>query len=191
MKVLVVSVLSLLNTISFAFVVSPPLSRRAQSTQQKSSTSSTDKDDNIITLGLTSSEAENKKFMDMLSNHESLGMLAGIQLDSVVMSHDDFANQVDVVDIACFSSPQAVDEWLENIDAIVDGVIDADEKTNGNVVAVCLSKDTANACLQSERWESRNIYYPKGENTQIELWVNSCVQALGDVMERKFWGGGW
>jgi hypothetical protein len=128
--------------------------------------------------------------MDMLSNHETLGML-GITLDSVVMSRDDFANQVDVVDIACFSTPQAVDDWLENIDAVVDVVIDADEKTNGDVVAVCLSKDTANACLQSERWESRNIYYPKGVNTEIEPWADSCVQALGDVMERKFWGGGW
>jgi len=126
----------------------------------------------------------------MLSDHETLGML-GITLDSVNMSKEHFADQVDLVDIACFASPEAVDEWLENIDAVVDEVIDADEKTNGDVVAVCLSKDTANTCLQSERWESRSIYYPKGENTEIKLWVNSCVQALGDVQERKFWGGGW
>jgi hypothetical protein len=33
--------------------------------------------------------------------------------------------------------------------AIVNGVIDEDEKTNGNVVALCLSKGITNTCLQS------------------------------------------
>lgn len=152
--------------------------------------STDDDDDNTITIGLTSTEEENTEFMDILSSHKSLKML-GINLDSIVMTPDDFGDQVDLVDIACFSSEKAVDDWLEQIDCVIDGVIDADEKTNGNVVAVCLSKDVAGACLQGGRWESRNIYYPKGENTEVKLWVDSCVQALGDVMERKFWGGGW
>lgn len=147
-------------------------------------------DDNTITLGLTSDDAQSRDFMDQLSKHETLGML-GITLESVVMTHDKFEDQVDVVDIACFSTSDAVDEWLENIDAVVNGVIDAVEEINGNVVAVCLSKDVASACLQSGRWESRNIYYPKGDNNDVGLWVNSAVQALGDVNERRFWGGGW
>lgn len=171
---------------SSAFVVSP-----CHRFSTHVALSSAEDDDNTITLGLTSDPAENKLFMDMLSNHETFEML-GITLESIEMSQDHFEEQIDVVDVACFSSPEAVDKWLENIDAVVDGVIDADEKTNGDVVAVCVSKDTASACLQSERWESRNIYYPQGDkNTEMGLWVDSCVQALGDVMERKFWGGGW
>ena len=146
--------------------------------------------DSTITLGLTSDAKLNEEFMDLLSKHETLSML-GITLESVQMSHDQFANQVDVVDAACFASSEAVDEWLENVDSVVNGVIDEDEKTNGNVVAVCLSKDVANTCLQSGRWESRNIYYPMGDNSDISLWVDSAVQALGDVNERRFWGGGW
>jgi hypothetical protein len=75
--------------------------------------------------------------------------------------------------------------------AIVNGVIDEDEKTNGNVVALCLSKDNTNTCLQSSQWEYRNIYFPKGDNSDISLWVDSAVQALGDVNKHRFWGGGW
>lgn len=29
------------------------------------------------------------------------------------------------------------------------------------------------------------------ENINFEIWADSIVQAAGDVMERKFWGGGW
>ena len=183
--------LLVLLELSSAFVVLPlHVRNRFPPTIRLSSESKDDAHDSTITLGLTSDEAENKQFMDLLMNHTTLGML-DITVDSVVMSKDHFADQVDIVDVACFSSKEAVDEWLENIDAVVDDVIDHDEKTNGDVIAVCLSKDTASTCLQSERWQSGNIYYPQGENTEIGLWVDSCVQALGDVAERRFWGGGW
>jgi hypothetical protein len=71
--------------------------------------------------------------------------------------------------------------------AIVNGVIDEDEKTNGNVVALCLSKDITNTCLQSSQLEYRNIYFPKGDNSDIYLWVDSAVQAVGDVKILGWW----
>jgi hypothetical protein len=182
-------VLFLLN-VTAAFVVFPRATFSSSSSFATQDDSDSDIDDSTITLGLTGDAKQNKEFMDLLSKHETLGML-GITLDSVELSLDHFADQVDVVDAACFASSEAVNEWLENIDAIVNGVIDEDERINGNVVAVCLSKDIANTCLQSGRWESRNIYYPKGDNSDISLWVDSAVQALGDVNERRFWGGGW
>jgi hypothetical protein len=67
-------------------------------------------------------------------------------------------------------------------------------------VAVCKSTEVANTCLQSKRWEQHRIYYPSGyvipegsENSDeaIEKWADSAMQALGDSMERRFWGGGW
>jgi hypothetical protein len=182
-------VLSLLN-VTAAFVVPPRSTFSPSSSFATQEDSDSDIDDSTITLGLTGDAKQNKEFMDLLSKHKTLDML-GITLESVELSLDHFADQVDVVDAACFASSEAVNEWLENIDAVVNGVIDEDEKTNGNVVAVCLSKDVANTCLQSGRWESRNIYYPKGDNSDISLWVDSAVQALGDVNERRFWGGGW
>lgn len=190
LHVWVVAFLLLLN-VSLAFVCSPrPSSCHCHVKQSLAAASTTDDNDNdsTITLGITSDDAQSKEFMELLSKHETLDML-GITLYSVVMTKDHFEDQVDVVDVACFASCEAVDKWLENIDAVIDEVIDADEKTNGNVVAVCLSKDVAMACLQSGRWESRNIYYPKGDNSNVELWVSSAVQALGDVNERRFWGG--
>lgn len=188
-RVCVAMVLFLLN-VTAAFVVSPRATFSPSSSFATLEDSDSDIDDSTITLGLTGDAKQNKEFMDLLSKHKTLDML-GITLESVELSLDHFADQVDVVDAACFASSEAVNEWLENIDAVVNGVIDEDEKTNGNVVAVCLSKDIANTCLQSGRWESRNIYYPKGDNSDISLWVDSAVQALGDVNERRFWGGGW
>lgn len=188
-RVCVAMVLFLLN-VTAAFVVSPRATFSPSSSFATLEDSDSDIDDSTITLGLTGDAKQNKEFMDLLSKHKTLDML-GITLESVELSLDHFADQVDVVDAACFASSEAVNEWLENIDAVVNGVIDEDEKTNGNVVAVCLSKDVANTCLQSGRWESRNIYYPKGDNSDISLWVDSAVQALGDVNERRFWGGGW
>lgn len=188
----VATFLLILLSLSSAFVVVPSHHQFLRRLRLSSSEKVDDvDDDSTITLGLTSNnEADNKQFMDLLMKHSILDML-DVTVDSVIMSKDHFAEQVDAVDIACFSSTEAVDEWLENIDAVVDEVIDSDEKTNGDVIAVCLSKETASTCLQSKRWESCNIYYPQGDNTEVALWVDSCVQALGDVAERRFWGGGW
>ena len=90
------------------------------------------------------------------------------------------------------------------------------------MMAACPNFNTAKVCLDSGRWTSNHIYYPKDanmqkqgvelkvlpidnnnndvhsiddanmiENVNFEIWADSIVQAAGDVMERKFWGGGW
>ena len=82
-----------------------------------------------------------------------------------------------------------------------------------SLMAACPSTETARECLNSGRWLANNIYYPKdneavelktrsleeGEEDDVnndteicvEVWASSVMQAAGDVMERKFWGGGW
>ncbi len=71
------------------------------------------------------------------------------------------------------------------------------------MMVACPNFKTARECLTSGRWMSNHIYYPKNDERMngddveastkinVEAWVNSVVQAAGDVMERKFWGGGW
>ncbi|KAL7470991.1 hypothetical protein ACHAXS_011279 [Conticribra weissflogii] len=85
------------------------------------------------------------------------------------------------------------------------------------IMAACIDTETARRCLNSGRWMANHIYYPKSgdavdlkieeerdddddgdvagqkEWTEdvIESWTASVIQAAGDVMERKFWGGGW
>jgi len=100
------------------------------------------------------------------------------------------------VDLAMFGSPSAVKAWLGNVD-VASGTKEEDleEKLkegvncNGNVIAVCIGKTTASACLQSKRWVSNDIYYPS-KNPGMKGWVDSCVNASGDVMEKAFWGTG-
>lgn len=89
------------------------------------------------------------------------------------------------------------------------------------VMAACPNTNTGRECLNSGRWAPNHIYYPKSTQQAVELkaepigrvkggcensgeeeldevedinircWADSVVQAAGDVMERKFWGGGW
>jgi hypothetical protein len=85
---------------------------------------------------------------------------------------------------------------------------------NRDLVAACPLTETARECLNSGRWLANNIYYPKDgkavelktqsledgdvndeseEDVEIDVdvWAASVIQAAGDVLERKFWGGGW
>jgi len=85
---------------------------------------------------------------------------------------------------------------------------------NRDLVAACPLTETARECLNSGRWMANNIYYPKDgqavelktesleESYQddggdddvdidVDVWADSVLQAAGDVLERKFWGGGW
>jgi len=103
---------------------------------------------------------------------------------------------MDGVDMALFGSPSAVRAWLGNVDAALgvseeDGSLEERMKgrgnCNGNVVAVCIGKTTAKACLESKRWVDDDIYYPE-ENPGMKGWVDSCLIAAGDVMEKSFWG---
>jgi len=113
---------------------------------------------------------------------------------SATFDDDQTRTMMEDVDIACFGSPSAVEAWLGNVDLAlgIESLPDEDRQTagNGNVVAACIGTTTARACLESRRWEARNIYYPK-ENPGMDGWADSTAQALGDAMERKFWGGGW
>ncbi len=86
------------------------------------------------------------------------------------------------------------------------------------LMAACPDPETARECLNSGRWTSNHIYYPKGARqdavelkilpmdstndsggegggghraVDVEAWADAVVQAAGDVMERNFWGGGW
>ena len=147
-------------------------------------------------------------------------------------------------DIACFEDASAVLSYLKVLDdhhdvpegtseedrrrlpnkpdlvrEIIGGVPEANDGTT--LMAACPDFDTARECLNSGRWTSNHIYYPKDTQGAVELkilpisgggeddedvrgakdegegsvdvvvWADSVVQAAGDVMERKFWGGGW
>mmetsp|Transcript_8133 Transcript_8133/g.11719 ORF Transcript_8133/g.11719 Transcript_8133/m.11719 type:complete len:313 (-) Transcript_8133:70-1008(-) len=178
----------------------------------------------FLTIATTQGMGESDEIRQALTNHDMTAML-GLELKFVEVpcvetskdndDDDDDAvvlnsNLLDDIDIACFQSELAVENWLDQVD-VAQGIssTEKDEMSdeekqalgNGGVVAVCVSTETANICLQSKRWESRNIYYPNinksgmregdTDKTEIDKWADSAVQAFGDVMERKFWGGGW
>jgi len=92
--------------------------------------------------------------------------------------------QIDDIQIACFGSPSAVEAWLKNVEF---NNLDQEKKnlgSNGNVVAACIGSTSAKAVLDSGRWSSKDLYYPK-ENPGVESWVASIALAMGDVMKRK------
>ena len=84
-----------------------------------------------------------------------------------------------------------------------------------SVMAACPNTEIAKEALNSGRWMNNHIYYPKDsaqtvelktepldslkeedtdeeETVDIQLCVDSVIQAAGDVLERSFWGpGGW
>ncbi|KAL3779555.1 hypothetical protein HJC23_009607 [Cyclotella cryptica] len=85
------------------------------------------------------------------------------------------------------------------------------------LMAVCPSNEIARECLNCGRWQANHIYYPKDGSAvelkteslpeeeekeesedveedvdiDVDVWAASVMQAAGDVLERKFWGGGW
>jgi hypothetical protein len=130
-------------------------------------------------------------------------------------------------DIVCFTNHIDVQSYLDKLDEHMGIPKDmkeedrrklpnkpksTDDDDNGDtgstiMTVACPDFQTARECLQSGRWISNHIYYPKNEekmkgdgndggveeadSINVEAWVNSIVQAAGDVTERKFWGGGW
>ena len=58
--------------------------------------------------------------------------------------------------------------------------------SNGNVIDACIGTTTARACLESQRWQAQNIYYPS-KNPGIEGWAESTLQSIHDTIEAKFW----
>eukprot|EP00984_Skeletonema_dohrnii_P001557 scaffold488_cov109-Skeletonema_dohrnii-CCMP3373.AAC.2 len=146
-------------------------------------------------------------------------------------------------DIACFSNVKGVKSYLTMLDGhfnvaeditdeerrklpnkpdlvsdIIEGISGAVSEEDGSkfdvgIMAACPDTNTAKECLNSGRWMSNYIYYPKDMQQAVELkteaidsesdaaeeegdidlevWAASIVQAAGDAYERKFWGGGW
>ncbi|KAL7522676.1 hypothetical protein ACHAWX_007705 [Stephanocyclus meneghinianus] len=102
-------------------------------------------------------------------------------------------------------------------DFIADIMQDAGGARGDALMAACPSGDIARECLNCGRWRANHIYYPKDGNAvqlkteslleveeydesedaqedldiNVDVWAASVMQAAGDVMERKFWGGGW
>ena len=130
--------------------------------------------------------------------------------ENITWSDEDesIIERVDIADVACFVSPVAVASWLDNIDEeldVPDDISDDDRRKlpNGDVKAACACAETARVCLDTGRWISNEIYYPRGgidsdiknsegaSSVDLEEWATWITQAAGDAMERKFWGGGW
>ena len=103
---------------------------------------------------------------------------------------EDQASSIDEIDIACFGSPSAVESWLQNVDS-ARGLEDLDDeekrklgpKGNGDVKAACIGKTTAQACIGSGRWHSNDIYYSM-KNPGVDSWIESTVQAVGELRRR-------
>uniref|UniRef100_A0A7R9W318 Uncharacterized protein n=1 Tax=Pseudictyota dubia TaxID=2749911 RepID=A0A7R9W318_9STRA len=117
--------------------------------------------------------------------------------DTYVVFSDEQKSAIEDVDMACFATASALSAWLVNVDAFkgYENMEDEEKRKlgpegNGNVVAACADKDLAKTCLETGRWEANNIYYPAKDSESL-TWADSAAMAIGDVMERKFWGGGW
>ena len=109
------------------------------------------------------------------------------------------------------------DEERRKLPNTIDGTSVPATSDGGGVMAACPNVNTARECLNSGRFQAHQIYYPKDTQTSVELktesldvgeeegkeeevveddidlqiWADSVIQACGDVLERKFWGGGW
>ncbi|CAB9513087.1 Uroporphyrinogen-III Synthase [Seminavis robusta] len=107
--------------------------------------------------------------------------------------NDEQLSLIDDIDVVCFGSPSSVTAWLDNVDRARGFTELSDEEKrmmgpdgNGNVLAACIGTTSARACLESGRWHAADIYYPKVD-PGVENWAWSTAQAVGDVVERKFW----
>jgi hypothetical protein len=162
-------------------------------------------DANIINVAIASPEEANYKdeLQKAMLEHPLLSMIdATANIMEVPPLSEDAAklgrfenDALQDLDVACFASPEEVKQWVQDIDATLglEEVAEEDKRlANGDVMAACIGTETARVCLESGRWESRNIYYPKGQKDSVEGWAASAVQAVGDLNERRFWGeGAW
>jgi hypothetical protein len=156
-------------------------------------------DNALFNIALTQQIGENEELQQAIKAHPLLAMISGtasfLEIPCIDAESDKTfeVNPLDMLDVACFGSPESVKQWLHNVDVSL-GTTDStdDEKRatgNGDVMAACIGKDTASTCLESGRWESNNIYYPK-HGDDMQGWADSAVQAVADLAEKKFWGDG-
>lgn len=149
-----------------------------------------------INVALTQEIGENGELTTKMEAHPLLSL---VEKEATFVEipgscdNEKFQNNLDRVNVACFASPESVEQWLHNVDVslgIEDGT-DEEKRAagNGNVIAACIGTDTARICLESGRWQSNDIYYPKGAD-DVQGWADSAVQAVADIFEKDFWGDG-
>jgi hypothetical protein len=161
-------------------------------------------DANIINVAIASPEEANYKdeLQKAMMEHPLLSMIDATAniMEIPPLSGDANAGRFENdalqdLGVACFASPEEVKQWVQDIDVTLglEDVAEEDKRlANGDVMAACIGTETARVCLESGRWESRNIYYPKGQEDSVEGWAASAVQAVGDLNEKRFWGeGAW
>jgi hypothetical protein len=162
--------------------------------------SSSESEENaLMTIALTQQIGKNEELQQTIKVHPLLSMIERtanfveipcIDAEPGSIFED---NSLDMLDVACFGSPESVKQWLDNVDVSL-GIVDMSEDDkramgNGDVMAACIGIDTAKICLESGRWAPDNIYYPRlGDDMQG--WADSAVQAVSDIAEREFWGDG-
>jgi hypothetical protein len=184
--------------VCYSAAFSPPRpSTFRRSLLESSAGSEQDENALIFNIALTQQIGENEQLHQAIQDHPLLSMIGGtsnfVEIPCIgAEAGNRFEdNLLGMLDVACFGSPESAKQWLHNVDVFL-GIVDMKEEEkramgNGNVVAACIGKDTALTCLESGRWESSNIYYPKfGDDMQG--WADSAVQAVADLAEKNFWG---
>eukprot|EP00571_Detonula_confervacea_P008894 CAMPEP_0172328594 /NCGR_PEP_ID=MMETSP1058-20130122/60434_1 /TAXON_ID=83371 /ORGANISM="Detonula confervacea, Strain CCMP 353" /LENGTH=264 /DNA_ID=CAMNT_0013045715 /DNA_START=618 /DNA_END=1412 /DNA_ORIENTATION=+ len=158
---------------------------------------------------------------------------ADVQATSAETSSFSKENVADLqrAEIACFENMSAVKSYLQMLDDnlnVLKDISDEDRRKLPNkpagtddvvLMAACPNANTARKCLDSGRWMSNHIYYPKDtqkavelkaqpigdegsegevvqeeeeeEDVDVKVWADSVAQAAGDAYERNAWGGGW
>lgn len=214
---------------------------------RQSSSGDSDEDDDSSTINIalicTSIDADDDRdaLRTALTNHPFCQM-TGVRLSVADVPAsapwtDDHAARLRGADIACFGTAAAVSGYLRTLDddhlgvspdasaedrrklpnRMPDPAGGAGGATAATLMAACPDADAGRECLNSGRWTSQHIYYPKETQGAVELktdpiegrgeegggegdvkkeidvdvWAAVVVQAAGDVMERKFWGDGW
>ena len=228
-----------------SFMPSPLCHRRRLIPITQRYQSSDDNEANTINIAFISSDDDDDgqdKLESILEDHPFCKMtgtklsIEKIPVDTKAKASSwskEHITYIKEADIACFRSKSDVKYYLLSLDdywnvpkditdeerrKLPNTIDDTSVPTSdgGGVMAACPNVNTARECLNSGRFDSSKIYYPKDTQKSVELktesldvgeeegeeevveddidlqiWADSVIQAAGDAMERKFWGGGW
>lgn len=170
----------------------------ASSLLKSAKASEKDGGDANINVALTQLLGENEPLQTLMEKHPLLSLIdkntTFVEIPCVDATFQEtFQLQLESVDVACFGTPESVQQWLDCIDVTLGAESKTDEEKralgNGNVIAACIGTETARICLESGRWQANDIYYPKGDD-DMQGWADSAVQAVADIVEKDFWGDG-
>ena len=226
--------LLLLLGLSAAFA--PPKYRSNRRTTCKASADGENGDTSASTIhiALVGSDADELGLESMLSEHPFCQMTKiKLSLETVPVTSswdDDVVSSLQAADIACFETSSCVKTYLQRLDehlAVPDDISDEDRRGLSNrpdpadgadesgqqsaLMAACRNTSSAKECLNSGRWESNHIYYPKDsgravelktqaigeedepsedeeEEVDVQVWVDSIVQAAGKGRNSWFRG---